>query len=480
MMNTLELLTSPAPATTTWTWQGWGTSLCWFANVIGHDSQLTERLSRLLFDAREGLGLNIVRYNIGGSDVQAASQFRPGAAAPCFRQSMTDTTMHWQIDQPQLNVLKAAMSMGATTVQAFVNSPPFFWTKSGSSKGATGRFQTNLKQQHDDDFAEFVAQVVTYFKDELGIDFYSISPFNEPSSLAWVHPASTQEGCRFSYGRALQVLKAMSKHPCLCGKLSVFEEFCIADSVLRLALAPRHAFTKAVKHICTHTYNSTAFVSAAWAKFVAKLQDNRVARWLLKHASRGYVQKPLWVSEYGQGSSDNNNNNNDFAAKIMYDIVSLQASAWIYWQAVEDIDSDWGLLSVPFRELVGASTVVKVNPKYQILKVFAQHLRPNSQVYVLTPNAIGAFNRINNTVSIILTHDGTNGLVQVKLPSTAKAAHVQVHNYNPMSNVTHAYTLDPDAMLAHDKSLCVAIPLPGGVTGITFSLAAASMRMTLP
>ena len=49
-------------------WEGWGTSLCWWANRIGYNETLTAKSAALFFDARQGLELNIMRYNVGGGD----------------------------------------------------------------------------------------------------------------------------------------------------------------------------------------------------------------------------------------------------------------------------------------------------------------------------------------------------------------------------------------------------------------------------
>ena len=46
-------------------WEGWGTSLCWWANRIGYNETLTAKSAALFFDAQKGLGLNIMRYNVG-------------------------------------------------------------------------------------------------------------------------------------------------------------------------------------------------------------------------------------------------------------------------------------------------------------------------------------------------------------------------------------------------------------------------------
>ena len=47
--------------------QGWGTSLCWWANRIGYSEKLTEKAADLFFSSN-GLNMNIGRYNVGGGD----------------------------------------------------------------------------------------------------------------------------------------------------------------------------------------------------------------------------------------------------------------------------------------------------------------------------------------------------------------------------------------------------------------------------
>ena len=48
--------------------EGWGTSLCWWANRVGYSDELTSQAAETFFDKEKGLGLNIGRYNIGGGD----------------------------------------------------------------------------------------------------------------------------------------------------------------------------------------------------------------------------------------------------------------------------------------------------------------------------------------------------------------------------------------------------------------------------
>ncbi|WP_374972135.1 xylosidase/arabinofuranosidase [Blautia producta] len=47
--------------------EGWGTSLCWWANRIGYSDAMTEKAAEVFFSDK-GLDMNIGRYNVGGGD----------------------------------------------------------------------------------------------------------------------------------------------------------------------------------------------------------------------------------------------------------------------------------------------------------------------------------------------------------------------------------------------------------------------------
>ena len=50
------------------TFEGWGTSLCWWASRIGNNEALTDKATKAFFDKEDGLGMTIGRYNVGGGD----------------------------------------------------------------------------------------------------------------------------------------------------------------------------------------------------------------------------------------------------------------------------------------------------------------------------------------------------------------------------------------------------------------------------
>lgn len=82
MPKGLSVALDPAQLQEPIIWEGWGTSLAWFAVALGGHEQLRQHISTLLFsrEPAAGLGMNIVRYEL----VQAAmghSSSMPASAA---------------------------------------------------------------------------------------------------------------------------------------------------------------------------------------------------------------------------------------------------------------------------------------------------------------------------------------------------------------------------------------------------------------
>ena len=79
------------------TLKGWGTSMCWWGNVIGSwgDKDFNnngrpdrEEIAELAFSP-EYLNLNIVRYNVGGGDKEDSSIKRVEGLVPGWTKDMT-------------------------------------------------------------------------------------------------------------------------------------------------------------------------------------------------------------------------------------------------------------------------------------------------------------------------------------------------------------------------------------------------------
>lgn len=74
---------TPNPSYKSDPFEGWGTSLVWFANATGeYPDELREDMRDKLF-SDEGLNLNIARYNVGGGDATDVPPYlRAGGAVP--------------------------------------------------------------------------------------------------------------------------------------------------------------------------------------------------------------------------------------------------------------------------------------------------------------------------------------------------------------------------------------------------------------
>ncbi|CAI5965793.1 unnamed protein product [Closterium sp. NIES-65] len=185
-------------------WKGWGTSLAWSGRYIGGlPVRRREYLLDLLFHARKGLGLTIARYSIpGGYDPRYSPRL---AQRDVFRgYSSARGRYNWTGDWRQVEALRGAKQRGVEVFDAVCDSPPWWMTKSNDTAGnADG--QPNINPDYFDSYAEYVARVVWHLQNDLGIEFRSVSPFNEPLEPWWVK-GGAREGCAMSESDIVQVM----------------------------------------------------------------------------------------------------------------------------------------------------------------------------------------------------------------------------------------------------------------------------------
>ena len=155
--------------------EGWGTALAWFAHVSGRFAEPHRtRLADLLY-GRDGLALNIARYNIGGGNApETPSYLRAGADVPGFwrnpgKRSGSDwwnpdseDAWDWSADTGQrwwLDAIKARVTPQELIFEAFSNSPPYFMTRSGKVSGNVNGLEDNLTPGFETKFARYLARV---------------------------------------------------------------------------------------------------------------------------------------------------------------------------------------------------------------------------------------------------------------------------------------------------------------------------------
>lgn len=307
--------------------QGWGTSLCWFGNRIGASEKTSDAAAKFLCNGKDGLGLNIIRFNIGGGDDPSHNHItRTDSKMPGYwgtYDAATDTfTYDYTKDERQRNVLNKMLAENKDlTLEAFSNSPPYFMTESGCTSGSESGGD-NLKADKYDAFAEYIANVVKCYRDSYGVNFTSVEPMNE-NGWSIERNGEKQEGCSFAYGESqskmiLAMQKAMENNGLQdlilagCDQSNASETSSCLDYLSQDAL-------NALERIDTHTYS-----------VAGKAKLNEKAKGLSKN---------LWMSE-SDGSDKAGTSAGEMAAglglaaRIGADMNKLQPAAWILWQAI--------------------------------------------------------------------------------------------------------------------------------------------------
>lgn len=80
--------------------------------------------------------------------------------------------------------------------------------------------------------------------------------------------------------------------------------------------------------------------------------------------------KPLWQSEYGDGTASGMR----MATNLSLDMRWLHPTAWVYWQAYDG--GGWGLIQCDENN----GTLGVVNPKYWVFAQYSRHIRPGMRI----------------------------------------------------------------------------------------------------
>jgi O-glycosyl hydrolase len=351
----------PGPA-----FEGWGTSLCWFANAIGRgpEPQRSE-IADALF-SNSGLSLTVVRYNIGGGEKPDHRHM------PWFRQmegfEPAAGVWDWNADPGQRWMLEAALKRGANRLEAFSNSPPYWMTLSQCASGGPNPNIDNLDPQQETAFSEYLAQVVKHFRTAWGIQFDTLDPMNEPYTDYW-HANGNQEGCHFdrsSQARLIQRLRAvLDQHGLDAVKISATDE-----TNYDRAIGTWESYD-------TKTRNCVAQINAH-----AHATERRTGLRALARDSG----KPLVMSEVdGPGGAVHDHAAIGpalaLAGQIIDDLRDLEPLRWVVWQAIEDeagqagSNNSWGLIHA---DLHGNSHAWVVTKKYHAMGNFSRFIRPGA------------------------------------------------------------------------------------------------------
>ena len=394
--------------------EGWGTSLCWWANRIGYSDALSQKAAETFFST-DGLGLNIARFNIGGGDDPSHTHItRTDSNMPGYtKYNNGSVTYDWSADTNQRNVLKRCIAAAGDDmiVEMFSNSPPYYMTNSGCSSGAKDSSNNNLRDDKYTDFAEYLAEVTAHYENDWGIHVQSITPMNEPYTNYWGAYSNKQEGCHFDQGSSMdKIYQELSKSLKKRNINDIIISAC-DESVIDTAISSWNKMSDTTKaligRIDTHTYGGSQR---------AELKNTAIK-----------AGRNLWMSEVDGGSTAGTDAGEMGAAlwladRITLDCNELNCSAWILWQVIDNHISSVGMNGNKDKGMVNTqggywglavadhdNNNIILTKKYYAMGQFSRYIRPGMTMLKCGGSCIAALDTKNNKLVIVATNDSSYG-----------------------------------------------------------------------
>ncbi|MEU3788299.1 beta-1,6-galactanase [Streptomyces fructofermentans] len=360
------------PGTSYGRWEGWGTSLAWWANVFGARDDFADiffTTKSVAYGGRTlpGLGLNIARYNLGACSWNSVGGTTMTASPniPRFKQiegywqdwnneDPASSAWNWTADATQRAALTKATQRGAVA-ELFANSPMWWMCLNHNPSGAAGG-GNNLQPWNHRQHASHLAAVALRARTDWGVDFATVDPFNEPASTWWTS-TGTQEGCHMDAAVQAAVLPYMRSELDRRGlggiRISASDE--TSYDLARTTWNSFGASTKAlVSQVNVHGY-----------------QGSGGRRDLLHTDVVTTAGKKLWNSETGDGDATGLT----LASNLCLDFRWLHPTAWAYWQ-VMDPTAGWAMIAYDASTLQPTA----VQTKYYVMAQFSRHIRPGMTV----------------------------------------------------------------------------------------------------
>ncbi|MGW2327532.1 RICIN domain-containing protein [Streptomyces sp. NPDC001700] len=487
---------SPDPSYKAERFEGWGTSLVWFANATGdYPKEIREKLAKLLF-GDSGLALNIARYNIGGGNAPDVKDYlRAGGAVEGWWQAPDGTTRedtdwwdandpaHWNPDADAtqrwwVDRIKKDIDHWET----FSNSPPWFMTESGYVSGGFNATDEQLKPESVDDFAAYMAGATKRLEKAHGIKVDTVDPFNEPNTNYWSTRLGAdgepvggrQEGAHIGPEAQQKVISALApalKKARTGAQISTMDETNPGIFTQNWNTYPQ-AVRDLVGQMNVHTYGTGGRTSA---RDLAKAAD-----------------KPLWMSEvegdWGDGQSFTDMRPGlGLARQMVDDLRELEPKAWVFWQPVEDYDNmkpggesakggNWGSIQLPFS-CTSKDTLetcpIRTNTKFDTARNFTHYIKPGDRLIKTDDtSSAAAVAKKGDAATVVHVNSATSGrTVTLDLSKFGKVSrHATV---TPVVTSADGKLERQDAIKVSDKKATFSAPaqsvttfLVKGVSGV--------------
>jgi O-glycosyl hydrolase len=382
---------------------GWGVSLCWWAGQCGKwsDAKITEIVKWLT--SPTGLNYTHFRYNIGGGDDPENHNCEPHhmgrgkglrAEMEGFK-GFSGDEYHWDRDAAQRKIMLKIKELRPDAVfEAFSNSCPYYMTYSGCVSGNTDGGQDNLKPEYYEEFAHYLVDVCKHYKDEYGIEFKTLEPFNEAVTNFW-YANGPQEGCHFDYQSQIsfiRVLDPVLRESGLSTVISASDETNVGLSVEGFRQYKNAGVLSKIGQWNTHTYSGSNADRARLA-FLAHQSD-----------------MPLWMSETGSGGNGIGGNLS-LAQRLIDDMRYIQPEAWIDWQYMEEANDQWCTIRGSFAD----QTYAKVK-NYYVRQQCTRFIKHGYDI-ITSPCAksLAAVNASRDTLVLVVLNEGAKAVHNIDL-----------------------------------------------------------------
>ena len=399
--------------------EGWGTSLCWWAHDLGgwRDGAL-DSLTTLVADTARGLGMTLFRYNIGGGEQPGHTHLRADADVPGWKPTEAGA-YDWNADAGQRRTMAFLRRKTRNPIwEAFSNSPPWWMTKSGCASGNTDG-SNNLKDDYYDDFAEYLVSVTKHLQETDSVVFRTLTPFNEPNSTWW-KAGNNQEGCVFSRATQPRMIQEVGQ------KLK-------AEGLVRTSISAADANSIAEMVGNANSYDSLtlSFISQFNTHSYSGTDADRRSLAAIAKSKR----KKLWQSETGPLSWPGGD---QFAVAmwsaglILKDLREMRAEAWLDWQVAGG--GIWGVI-----DYTRSNQTSRMNKKGYAYAQFSRFIRPGSTI-IASDNA--------NTLAALVPATGSLVLVAVNAGTSPVAYAFDLGKFQSLPTAAQAYRTSSTQNLA--------------------------------
>ena len=439
--------------------QGFGTSLCWWANRCGYSEKLTADSAEAFYNKETGLGMTIGRYNVGGGDnvtskdvtaqmkeespflhkehIRRSDSVVPGYATDVTKIDLSKNNKEyyetnfaradfdcgfawnydWDADKNQMNILMAAAKAAGDEFigEAFSNSPPYFMTVSGCTSGGEDPSVDNLREDSYTAFACYMADVIEHWANEGVINFQSVDPMNEPATSYWKMWSDKQEGCHFSQGESQsRILVELNKELQSKGIdiiICASDETSIDAAIMSYKQLTPEA-KEVVTRIDTHSYQGTQR-----SMLRSTAQEAGINLWMSEVDGTYSIGKKATGMSAALG----------FTEAIMTDLNGLMPSAWIMWDAVDlHVDSNnkfdtctraeadkiieegtpfWGIAIADHD-----TGELLLSKKYYAFGQFSRYIRPGYTLVGSSDCTVAAVNKADNSIVIVALNTNSDDL----------------------------------------------------------------------